>query len=137
MSFRASFRSSNLLCLQIISTLESFVSDAMPPFPSTTCTGTASSIFALGVSVLSIAFTVSASSLLRPDTPDTFVTNPAYAVSRPCSLASRPTISSSSVTRSPKIALIARNTSVIVIAAQAATDKNPTSWIPSNLNPPP
>ena len=53
--------------------------------------------------------------------------NPAYADGSPCSVASRPVISSSSDTLSPKTALIARKVIVIVTAAHAVTVTTPIS----------
>ena len=53
------------------------------------------------------------------------IEKPAYADGRPCSVASRPVISSSSDTRSPNIALMTKNVIVIVTAVQAATAAKP------------
>ena len=65
------------------------------------------------------------------------IANPAYADGRPCSVGSSPMISSSSETLSPSVALITRNTIVIVTTVHAATETKPVSWSPKSLNPPP
>jgi hypothetical protein len=63
--------------------------------------------------------------------------NPEYAEARPCSVESRPRISSSSETLKPIVFLMITNVAVIVTAAHAAVESIPTSWIPKSLNPPP
>ena len=59
------------------------------------------------------------------------IEKPEYALAKPCSVRSSPSSSSSSLTLSPKIALMIANTISIPTAAQAATAANPTNWIPS------
>ena len=64
-------------------------------------------------------------------------TNPSYALVRPCSLESRPSISSSAVTRRPTVCLIAWKMIVIVTVTHAMVMIIPINCTPNPWKPPP
>ena len=62
---------------------------------------------------------------------------PAYAEGRPCSVASRPVSSSSSLTRKPTVFRITVKAITIVTTVQSAVTNMPPSCFPSCAKPPP